>query len=359
MTGCGNLQPADSGQVRCEPGVPGRAPAAGEPGCEHFWVADVRNLTGAHILAELGLERGEVDVVVGGPPCQGFSKANKNRSVMDPRNSLARRALGPLASRERVAQLLGADADSLDAQLLLRAEAGSEAKTTTGLRLDQAAVLYQAFTDGRLATTVTGPAGSGKTYTLVAAGLAAKKAGTREVWGVTCAQGARNVLADAAHQAGLSMRAYNSAKLFDGLDAKGAHQLHIAPGSLIIIDEASMMPVDHLARLIGLADDLDCKVLVAGDQEQLAAVEGGGGMRLLARENGYVQLAEPVRFENEWERSASLRLRAGDASVLREYDDHGRIRGGDCASWQVHRRTAAGMGHPGARRSPAGPSPAG
>lgn len=61
---------------------------AGEPGCEHFWLADVRNLTGAQILAELGLERGEVDVVAGGPPCQGFSKANKNRSVMDPRNSL-------------------------------------------------------------------------------------------------------------------------------------------------------------------------------------------------------------------------------------------------------------------------------
>ena len=60
---------------------------AGEPGCEHIWVADVRNLTGQQILDALGLKRGEVDVVVGGPPCQGFSKANSNRSVMDPRNS--------------------------------------------------------------------------------------------------------------------------------------------------------------------------------------------------------------------------------------------------------------------------------
>ncbi len=61
---------------------------AHERGCEHFWVGDVRNLTGRQILDALGLERGEVDVVVGGPPCQGFSKANSNRSVMDPRNSL-------------------------------------------------------------------------------------------------------------------------------------------------------------------------------------------------------------------------------------------------------------------------------
>ena len=41
----------------------------------------------------------------------------------------ARRELAPLAAREHIAQLLGADAATLDAQLLLRAEAGSETKT--------------------------------------------------------------------------------------------------------------------------------------------------------------------------------------------------------------------------------------
>lgn len=57
-------------------------------GCEHFWVADARNMTGTEILGALGLERGEVDIVFGGPPCQGYSMANSKRSVMDPRNSL-------------------------------------------------------------------------------------------------------------------------------------------------------------------------------------------------------------------------------------------------------------------------------
>jgi conjugative relaxase-like TrwC/TraI family protein len=237
----------------------------------------------------------------------------------------ARRALAPMAARERVAQLLGADAATLDAQLRLRAEAGSDTRTLTGLRLDQAAAIYSAYTDGRLATTLTGPAGSGKTHTLTAAAKAAKQAGVPEVWGVTCAQAARNVLADAAEQAGASVNAYNSARLFTLLDSGRAE---IAPGSLIIIDEASVLPSAHLARLMQLADARDCKMLIAGDQEQLTAVEGGGAMRLLARENGYVQLAQPVRFEQEWERPASLRLRAGDASVLDEYDQRGRIRGG-------------------------------
>src|SRR5260370_37028684 len=44
---------------------------------------------------------------------------------------------------------------------------------------------------------------------------------------------------------------------------------------------------------------------------------------------GYARLAEPVRFRAGWEQQASLRLRDGDTSVLTEYDQHGRIIGGD------------------------------
>ena len=53
----------------------------------HFYFGDVRELTGKKILDALDLEVGELDCVIGGPPCQGFSKMGK-RNVMDPRNSL-------------------------------------------------------------------------------------------------------------------------------------------------------------------------------------------------------------------------------------------------------------------------------
>lgn len=56
-------------------------------GCEHFFVADARNITGTQLLDALGVAVGEVGIVFGGPPCQGFSKAGR-RDVMDPRNSL-------------------------------------------------------------------------------------------------------------------------------------------------------------------------------------------------------------------------------------------------------------------------------
>jgi len=57
------------------------------PACEHFYLGDVRELSGERLLADLGLERGELDCVFGGPPCQGYSVSGK-RDVMDPRNSL-------------------------------------------------------------------------------------------------------------------------------------------------------------------------------------------------------------------------------------------------------------------------------
>lgn len=57
------------------------------PGVSHFFFGDVRKFTGQQILDAIGVKKGEIDCVIGGPPCQGFSTAGR-REVMDPRNSL-------------------------------------------------------------------------------------------------------------------------------------------------------------------------------------------------------------------------------------------------------------------------------
>jgi hypothetical protein len=49
-------------------------------------------------------------------------------------------------------------------------------------------------------------------------------------------------------------------------------------------------------------------------------------MTLLANHLGHTQLA--VRFPQEWEGDASLRLRAGDKTALDAYAEHGWILGG-------------------------------
>jgi DNA (cytosine-5)-methyltransferase 1 len=66
---------------------PGRA-VLGANGTE----GDVRKLTGQQILAAGGLKRGALDLLVGCPPCQGFSLQG-NRVVDDERNYLYRRFL--------------------------------------------------------------------------------------------------------------------------------------------------------------------------------------------------------------------------------------------------------------------------
>jgi len=137
------------------------------------------------------------------------------------------------------------------------------------------------------------------------------------VFGTATSQNATNGL----RQAGIQVAANTTRML--GAIQRGM----IPPGSLIVADEASMISVTHLAAIAEYAARHRCKLILAGDQEQLAAVEGGGAMMLLADRLGYVQLAEPVRFTAAWERAASLRLRQGDATALDEYEQHGRIRG--------------------------------
>lgn len=52
---------------------------------------DIRTLDVATVLSEIGLKKGELDLLAGCPPCQGFSRLrtkNKAASVFDPRNDL-------------------------------------------------------------------------------------------------------------------------------------------------------------------------------------------------------------------------------------------------------------------------------
>ena len=156
-------------------------------------------------------------------------------------------------------------------------------------------------------------------------GRAWAAAGLGPVVGITASQSARNTLA-----AGVPV-SYNAAQFLGHLPGRrGARgPVETGPAPLLVIDEASTMPGPDLADLISYAQARDGKVILAGDTGQLQAVENGGGMSLLAAALGYVRLAEPVRFRNEWEQQASLRLHDGDTTVLADYDQHGRIFGGE------------------------------
>jgi len=53
-----------------------------------IYEGDITNFDPLKILEECGLKPGEVDVVVGGPPCQSFSTAGRRGTVQDPRGTM-------------------------------------------------------------------------------------------------------------------------------------------------------------------------------------------------------------------------------------------------------------------------------
>ena len=237
----------------------------------------------------------------------------------------ARANNAPRLTRAQAAHALGAEPAQLDAALTGRADATQDTRTRTGLRTDQAAAALSVLTDGQRVSVINAPAGSGKTRVLTDTGRAWTAAGLGPVVGITASQSARNTLA-----AGVPV-SYNAAQFLGHLPGRrGARgPVETGPAPLLVIDEASAMPGPDLADLIAYAEARDGKVILAGDTGQLQAVENGGGMSLLADALGYVRLAEPVRFRHDWEQHASLRLHDGDTTVLAEYDQHGRIVGGE------------------------------
>jgi DNA (cytosine-5)-methyltransferase 1 len=59
------------------------------PGIPYI-VEDISNVAQKDILSKTKLRKGDLDVLIGGPPCQGFSVLRRNRALDDPRNEMMR-----------------------------------------------------------------------------------------------------------------------------------------------------------------------------------------------------------------------------------------------------------------------------
>ena len=244
--------------------------------------------------------------------------------------ALAQANGAPRLCPDEAARLLGAARERLDARLTPAAAMGPGEVTGSGLRLDQAAAAYYILTSPRRAEVLVGPPGTGKTYTAIEVARAWTAARMGPVVALTTSNNARNVIREEAARHGVTLQAYNITKwLGAGQAGRGAlAPVQIQPDTLIIVDEASMVPVADLAAVVRRGDRHGAKVAVTGDPLQLQAPEGGGGMDLLDRHLGHVELSDPSRFQQEWEREATLRLRQGDITVLADYREHGRLHAG-------------------------------
>ena len=220
------------------------------------------------------------------PPSWRWSSAS---STQYPANACSRAAFS--FSRQGALGRAGQDCGRLDGHLVEQVIAGQPLVLSD----EQAAAVRALTTSGAGVDVLIAGAGSGKTCAVLGSVRRAYElAGYRVVGAASSARAAR-VLAD---DGGLA--ACTVARLLLDLDRPPAGGL--GPGTVLVLDEASMVGTRDMAAVLGHAEAAGAKVIVVGDTRQLAAVDAGGGLRALADRLGAQRLTANRRQHAGWER---------------------------------------------------------
>ena len=114
-----------------------------------------------------------------------------------------------------------------------------------------------------------------------------------------------------------------------GLPTWNQPKLEINRRTTIIIDECAMVDNDKLGRALAHAEKAGCRVVLVGDQRQLAAVGPGGLFSECchrARDDQKTALTEIVRQREAWAKEAIQQMGRGEtAKALKAFDEHGRL----------------------------------
>jgi conjugative relaxase-like TrwC/TraI family protein len=234
------------------------------------------------------------------------------------------------------------------------------------LSTDQALAVEKIATSGRVLEVLIGAAGTGKSTAM--AGLRAvweQVHGPGSVIGLAPSAAAAQVLGDELGietentakwlteyrripeltarrdrlALNLARHAYPRSPSAARLRAKLAETEHaiserrLKPGQLVMVDEASLAGTFTLDELVSAATTAGSKILLLGDHAQMSSVEAGGAFSLLVKDRGDLvpELTDIRRFSSEWEKAASVELRAGKTSAIEAYEAHDRVTGGERA----------------------------
>jgi conjugative relaxase-like TrwC/TraI family protein len=167
---------------------------------------------------------------------------------------------------------------------------------------DQQAMVRDLCQGGHGVAVVVGRAGTGKTFAL---GMA------RHAWQL---DGHRLLAAAPTGIATISLQGegFEEVATCDRLLAdldRGHEQLD--PRTVLVVDEAGMVGSRKLTRLLEHAQQARAKVVLVGDDRQLAPIDAGGGFRALRLRLGASELTENRRQQQAWEREALELVRSG------------------------------------------------
>jgi len=273
--------------------------------------------------------------------------------------------------------LLGAEARLLDAARKLGAPRVSVAVVGDvteadlpgrdyKLTVDQALAVEKIATSGRVLDVLVGPAGTGKSTAMACLRAVWEQVhGPGSVIGLAPSAAAAKVLGDE-----LGIETENTAKWLtewrripeltarrDRLAVNLARHAYprspsaarlrvrlaeteqaisyrrLKPGQLVMIDESSLAGTFTLDELVSAATTAGSKILLFGDHAQMSSVEAGGAFSLLVKDRSDLvpELTDVRRFNSEWEKAASIELRAGNTLAIDAYEAHDRVTSGERA----------------------------
>ncbi|MET8848617.1 MobF family relaxase [Amycolatopsis sp. NPDC004625] len=208
----------------------------------------------------------------------------------------------------------------------LRADTVDTTLAGQGLNVGQTEMVRRFARSGRRLQLALAPAGAGKTSAMKVLATAWRRTGRRVY--------AFGPSARAAQELGASIDAkpHTLHQLTTALKFGFAHRAFpMEAGDLVIVDEAAMAGTHTLHKVVKHALDNGADVRLIGDDAQLAAVEAGGAIRLIAHDVGAVRFRQIVRFggeDREEQAAASLQIRTANPKGLEYYFESGRVSDG-------------------------------
>ena len=223
---------------------------------------------------------------------------------------------GTVREQERAALLDGAAVAGAGHHRGVAARHQETALQSRTLREDQRAAFRHAVSAGGL-KLVEGRAGTGKSYTLAAVREAHEAAGYRVVGLAPTNAVAQDLKGDGFREAGTV-----HSVLFAIKNGRTTWDRR----TVVVVDEAAMLDSRVTGELLAEAKRAGAKLVLAGDDRQLASIERGGLFAELRKAHGAAEITEVTRQWVGWQRQAARDLAEGRFdSAVQAFDRHGAI----------------------------------
>lgn len=177
---------------------------------------------------------------------------------------------------------------------------------------------------------IEGRAGTGKSHTLSAIRQAAERDGY-EVIGLA----PTNAVVQDLRDGGFARATTVHSLLWYREHAPDHANAQVAKKSMIIVDEAAMLDTVRIDALTRLAAETEGKLVLVGDDRQLASIERGGMFSEIRERVGSATLTTVRRQSQDWARQAAQDFAEGRFQAgLEAYNAHGLVH------WQDSLETA-------------------